>query len=82
MQLLIFRCTPNKLLGKALIAAAAGRATLLVGEFANFTAAGGHLNYQIVNGAMRVEYNTGAAAKSYLKIPSKIQRAGVSVKTR
>lgn len=64
------------------IAAAIGRPVLLVGEFDNFTASGGHLNYQFVNGAMRVEYNTAAAAQSSLKIPSKIQRAGVSVRSR
>ena len=64
------------------IAAAAGKPILLVGEFDNFAAAGGHLNYLFVNGAMRVEYNTAAAAQSSLKIPSKIQRAGVSVRSR
>ncbi len=79
---IVFICSSEASRVSRVIAAAAGRPILLVGEIDSFAAAGGHLNYQFVNGAMRVEYNTAAAAQSSLKIPSKIQRAGVSVRSR
>jgi len=79
---IVFVCSSEASRASRVIAAAAGKPILLVGEFNNFASVGGHLNYLFVNGAMRVEYNTAAAAQSSLKIPSKIQRAGVAVSSR
>ena len=66
----------------SVIAAAAGRPVFLVGEFANFCAFGGHLNYLIARGVIKVEFNKKAAEKSGVRVPAKIQRVGKSISTR
>jgi hypothetical protein len=64
------------------VASATGNHMLVVGEFANFCAAGGHLNYLIVGGKLRLEFNSDSAKRALLSIPARIQRAATEVKTR
>ncbi len=63
----------------SIIASLSGRPILLVGDFSPFASRGGHLNFILTGGSVRYEINASAARATGLKIPSKIQRSGISV---